>query len=765
MKPLRCLFLAAHRSSEALLLAVLAACGGGGGGSDGPPGQATPGSSAGPATGLDARPANARCVAPPRPSGGAGLQLVRVFPNLSFSQPVGMYQAPSDGSRWFVIEQQTGRVRSFPNRDTVQPAEVSTVLDLGGRVMNGSETGLLGLAFHPGWPATPQVFVYYSVAGTSPVENRVSRFTSRDGGATLDPTSEQVVLRLVKNQGDTNHNGGNIAFGPDGYLYIGTGDGGGGGDPNNNAQNRNVLFGKMLRIDVSPASGYAIPAGTHGNPYAANPQCSNGSGNAPCPEIYAMGLRNPWRWSFDRATGDLWVADVGQDNREEVNLVRRGGNYGWRLREGSLCFNPGSDCGTTGAGGEPLVDPVAEYGHGLGQSVTGGFVYRGSQLPGLVGSYVFADYVSSRVFVLKAPLPRDAATPRTVLGPGDSVLTASQNISSFAQGRDGELYLTGYGGQLFGLQPASGPVSDPIPAQLSQTGCVAGDAREPAAGLIPYAVNAPFWSDAADKQRWLALPNGGTVTPQATGRWSLPNGSVLMKHFKLNGQLVETRLLMRHPDGVWAGYTYEWNAAQTDATRVVGGKTKVIGRQTWVYPSENDCLRCHTEVAGRVLGLETAQLNRSMVYPQTGRTAHELATLNAIGVLSPALQGPASGWPALADPHDGSTGSAAQRARAFLHANCAQCHQPNGPTPTALDLRYTTALADMGICDVAPAEGTLGLANNPRLLAPGAPERSVLLARVNRRDGLAMPPLGSTVVDAVAVDVLRQWIQGLSGCR
>jgi glucose/arabinose dehydrogenase len=400
-----------------LLALFLAACGGGGG--ESAPAAVTPPPSA--AAGLDARPNNATCVAPQRPQASNGFQLTRVFPNLSFDQPVGMFQPVLDSSRWYVIEQQSGLVRSFPNDPGAQPADVRTVLDLGAKIQTAEEMGLLGLAFHPQWPGTPQVFIYYSVASTSPVENRVSRFTSSDGGASLDPASEQVILRFVKNQPDSNHNGGNIAFGPDGYLYIGTGDGGNGGDPNNNAQNLKVLFGKMLRIDVSPANGYAIPTGSAGNPYAANPKCSAATGasgtggSASCPEIFAYGLRNPWRWSFDKTTKDLWVGDVGQDQREEIDVVQRGGNYGWRIREAGQCYNPGTNCGTTGASGEALIDPLVEYDHSVGQAVTGGYVYRGSKVPGLVGRYVFADYVSSRMFSFQPPNPLKAAAPRVVL--------------------------------------------------------------------------------------------------------------------------------------------------------------------------------------------------------------------------------------------------------------------------------------------------------------------------------------------------------------
>ena len=739
-------------------LMFLAACGGGGNSS---------GSAAAPAStvGLDARPGNTTCVAPARPQAGTGaLQAARVFPNLSFNLPVGLYQAPGDSSRWFVIEQQSGLVKTFANDASANTA--TTFLNLSSRIRIDDEMGLLGLAFHPNWPTTPEVFVYYSVAGnTDPVHNRISRFTSTNGGTSLDPTSEQIVLELTKNQNDHNHNGGNLAFGPDGrYLFAGVGDGGGGGDPNNNAQNRNVLFGKMLRIDVNgTGAGYNIPSD---NPFVGNAKCTTGSstGSTSCPEIFAYGLRNPWRWSFDKSTGALWAGDVGQDQIEEVDVVTKGSNYGWHIREGGQCFSPSSGCASTGAGGEPLVGPLFQYNHSVGNAVTGGYVYRGSAMPSMVGRYFFADYVSSRLFVVQPPSPLTASTPQS-LGTADAVLTVPDNVTSFGQGNDGELYAVGYGGGLYKLQmtAATGAV-DTIPALLSQTGCVsASDARQPASGLIPFTPNAPFWSDGADKLRWLAVPDGTSITPQAATRWTPPNGTVLMKSFKLNDQLIETRLLMRHPDGVWAGYTYEWNAAQTDATRVVGGKTKAMGGQTWIYPSETDCLTCHTQVAGRTLGLETAQLNGAITYPTTGRSANQITTLNAIGILSPTIAGDTSALPAYVDPH-GSAGTVEQRARAFLHANCSQCHQPNGPTPVALDLRYTTALAQTGACNVTPISGDLGL-TNAMLIAPGAPDSSVLLSRVNRRDASAMPPLGSNLVDTASVAVLRQWIQGLTSCQ
>ena len=225
---------------------------------------------------------------------------------------------------------------------------------------------------------------------------------------------------------------------------------------------------------------------------------------------------------------------------------------------------------------------------------------------------------------------------------------------------------------------------------------------------------------------------------------------------------METRLFMRHSDGEWAGYTYEWNAQGTDATRVVGGKTAPVGSQSWVFPGEAQCLACHTAAAGRSLGLELAQLNGSLLYPQTGRTANQIATLNAIGLFNPAVSTAPSALPALPDP-SGASGTLTERARAYLHTNCSHCHRPNGGTPTDLDLRYATALSGTNSCDRSPQAGDLGL-TNARIIAPGAAGRSVLVARMNRRDALAMPPLASTVVDAAGVNLLTQWVNSLSNC-
>ena len=658
-----------------------------------------------------------------------------------------MLQASGDSSRWFVV-QQGGVVSKFNN--TASPA-AGNFIDITARVdSTGSEMGLLGMAFHPGFPNTdPRVFLSYTATVSGQIVSRISAFTTADAGQTLDPNSERILVTV--NQPESNHNGGNIAFGKDGYLYIGFGDGGGGGDAHGsigNGQNLNTMLGKMLRIDVgaSSATTYTIPAG---NPFSSNAKCSASGGSASCPEIYAWGFRNPWRWSFDRATGALWVGDVGQNVYEEIDQVEIGGNYGWRVREGAHCYNAAT-CTTAG-----LIDPVAEYDHSLGSAVTGGYVYRGTQTTSLFGRYLFADFGSGRMW---AWIPERASNARAPT----QLLSSGRNISSFAEGNDGELYVVDYNGGLYHINFAASSSGGVVPNNLIDTGCVSSaNPTQAAAGLIPYDINAAFWSDGAVKERWLALPNGQNIAVDGSGKWTFPNGSVLMKNFRVNGALIETRLLMRHSDSSWSGYTYEWNGAQTAATRVQGGKTRTLGTgQVWIYPSESQCLECHTNVAGQSLGLMTAQLNRSYLYAATGRTANQLDTLSAINVLSPTVSSATAAT--LSNPSDTSA-SVNDRARAYLQTNCAQCHQPGGPTPSNMDLRYGTAFANTNTCNALPTAGDLGL-SGARLIAPGNAAGSVLIERVKRRDAHGMPPLASTVVDSAGVSLLTDWVNSLSQC-
>jgi glucose/arabinose dehydrogenase len=297
-------------------------------------------------------------------------EVTDAFPNLSFNRPVGVYHAGDGTNRLFVIDQQ-GEILVFENSKNTQTSEV--FLNIRDRVLYGGEQGLLGLAFHPNFASNGLFYVDYTA--DNPRRTVIARYTVAQGNPNQgNENSEKVVMEVY--QPYSNHNGGQIAFGPDGYLYVALGDGGSGGDPLGNGQNRSTMLGSILRIDVNTGGGYGVPAD---NPFIGN---THGYRD----EIYAYGFRNPWRFSFDPVTGWLWAGDVGQSQREEVDIIEKGGNYGWNIMEGSLCYNPSSGCEQTG-----LELPILDYDRNLGYSVTGGFVYRGTELPGLTGAYIYGD--------------------------------------------------------------------------------------------------------------------------------------------------------------------------------------------------------------------------------------------------------------------------------------------------------------------------------------------------------------------------------------
>ena len=355
------------------------------------------------------------------------ISLERVYPALAFQRMTGLYQAPDGGSRWYVTEQR-GRVLAFEDRPDVR--ETPVFLDISDRVSNaGNEEGLLGLAFAPDFATSRAFYVYYSAA--NPRRSVLSRFQANAAGTSADPRSESLILEVA--QPFSNHNGGQIAFGPDRFLYVGLGDGGSGRDPMGNGQNLGALLGKLLRLDVSGAGNgraYRVPPD---NPFVGRSGARD--------EIYAYGLRNPWRFSWDAETGRLWLADVGQNNWEEVDVIEKGGNYGWSIMEATHCL-PGTSCTPTG------ILPVVEYPTGQSCSVTGGFVYHGGAIAALRGAYVYGDYCSGRIWGLR--YDGEKVTEEAEL------IDSSIQISSFAVDRGGGLYALAHsnqGGGIFKLAP------------------------------------------------------------------------------------------------------------------------------------------------------------------------------------------------------------------------------------------------------------------------------------------------------------------------
>jgi uncharacterized repeat protein (TIGR03806 family) len=385
--------------------------------------------------------------------------------------------------------------------------------------------------------------------------------------------------------------------------------------------------------------------------------------------------------------------------------------------------------------------------------MTGGFVYRGTGIPTLVGKFVFGDYGSGRIWAVE-PDGMGGYVRR-------ELVQTNFGLASFAQLANGEVYALDINtGRIHQLVPSGMQPVDTFPQLLSQTGCFQqSDPKVPVAALMPYELNAPFWSDGAQKRRWFAIPDGTTISVGASGDFDFPNGSVLVKDFRLGGKLIETRLLMRHPDGSWAGYTYEWNDQETEATLLPASKSKPVGNHTWYYPSRAQCLQCHTAVAGRALGPEVAQLNREMLYVSTNRIANQLHTLSSLGYFTTPLGAPST-LDRLEEPF--GAGQLEARARSWLHSNCSACHQ-QGAGRGPIDWRYSLSFKDTNSCDVVPQTGDLGIAN-ARIIAPGQPQRSIVSRRIHALDASRMPPVGSSVVDPQGTALVDQWISSLTAC-
>ena len=663
------------------------------------------------------------------PDGTGRHVIVRAFPHLRFDKPLYV-GAPPDGTNRLFVLQQDGIVSWFENRRDVRRAH--TALDIRHKVYRRhSEEGLLGLAFHPDFRRNGQLFLHYSANG--PRRGVIARFRMNAARTQILPDSEEIVLEQKQPWG--NHNGGGLAFGPDGYLYITFGDGGAANDPLGSGQDRSTWLGSMLRIDVDGGRPYAVP---RDNPFVGL--------SGVRPEIWAYGLRNVWRFSFDRVTGDLWGGDVGQVKWEEVDIIRKGGNYGWNVREGHAPFQAGPHEG-------PLLDPVLSLDREQARSVTGGYVYRGTRLPDLVGAYLYADYETGNVWALR--WDGEKVVQNALIGRG-------RNVSSFGEDAAGEVYMTSFDGSIYTFARASQTARAwQFPRRLSDTGLFTDTPRlTPHPALVPYDVNVPLWSDGAEKDRYVMLPDLQTIQVDARGRYAFPKGTIFVKTFRVGTRRLETRLLAHRNRG-WEGYTYLWNDEQTDATLIDARTHKPLpedsarrlGLSHWTYPGRSDCMACHTAQAGHVLGFRAAQLDRQV---ETARgSPNQLAALRGLGLF--AQSGPrTAAW-----PRWGSTeGTLESRVRAYLDANCASCHQPGAPGNARIDLRADTPLEHARLIDEAPGQGNLGVPG-AKIIAPGDPSRSLLLLRMQRTDEAGMPNLAHNKPDETAIAEIARWIRSL----
>ena len=725
-------------------LGLLHACGGGGGSSTQPDAMTPAPAPTPPAppSGLTARPDFPTQLALPGAGAGA-VNVIERFPDQQFQGAV--LARPVPGTEDILVLQKSGMALAFSTADSSLPATV--VLDLEADVRDSSEQGLLGAAFDPNFRSNRHIYFHYSPVD-EPRRSRIARFTWT--ADTIDRSSELVVLEAV--QPFDNHNGGSIEFGPDGMLYIAFGDGGSAGDPLNNAQDTGNLLGAVSRIDVrnsSVAEPYTIPPD---NPFAG----SSGSRS----ELWAIGLRNPFRMTFDSVTGVLWAGDVGQRTREEIDIIERGGNYGWRVFEGTVPFDATDNTLPDSAFTPPILDlPRSES-----TSVTGGVVYRGSALPALNGHYIYGDFQNGNLWGLQTSAGN---------APVNTLLGSIPNPTSFQLDAMGELLVSSFSNGLFGLAADPGNPTQQG-SLLSATGLFTDLASlTPAAGLIEYAVTEPHWNAGAVSRQWAAVPDASRIGFAGDDPWSLPVGSVAVKQISIatadaGDRRLETRLLVHDATG-WQAFTWLWDTDQMDAQLVTtgtnvdlevpntGGGTEAI---SYRVPSQGECLGCHTESAGVTLSTRTRQLNRDFDY--AGTTANQLDTLNSVQLFDRDIYAGANTQAGDYPVHTPSSGSddLEARARSYLDSNCANCHRPNGPTPSALDLRAKVANAELNALNVAPTGDTLGI-GNAQIIAPGDAERSVLLARMRREDGLRMPPIGTARADADGAALVEAWINSL----
>jgi glucose/arabinose dehydrogenase len=713
-----------------------------------------------------------------RPVGDFEFILTAGVGEFNFDQPVALATPPGETNRIFVVES-GGRIIAVTNLSSPVPT-TNLFLDITDRVASDYETkkveGLTSLAFHPGYQTNGLFYVTYTTVTTTTAgfgnHNRISEFRcSSDPSIALSESEVPFITQIDRGDG---HNFNDLHFGPDGYLYASLGDEGDGGfgDDYNNAQRIDKnFFSGMIRIDPDKRPGnpapnphaassgnYAIPAD---NPFIGA-TAFNGKPVDPSQvrtEFFAVGLRNPWRFSFDPLTSDIYEGDVGQHSREEINLIVKGGNYGWSFLEGTLNGPKGPV-----PAGVTVREPLFEYGTSTNiQCVIGGVVYRGTRFPELYGTYIFSDWGTNEVYALR----RDAQNSRSI----QPLLYASDIVSFGVDPGNGDVLLVNhFGGRIMRLEYRLKGNGQTYPPTLAETGIFSDlQALTPNPGIVPYDVNVPLWSDGAKKQRWFSLPNlTQKISFQPESNWSFPASAVWIKHFELeltpgdpaSSHRVETRALVKTAAGVY-GVTYRWGNSTSNADLVPeegldepfainsGG---IIRTQIWHYPSRSECLACHTPVAGYVLGFNTPQMNCDFSYPSV-RT-NQLAALSEANYFDAPITNvhPLRSLAKLQD----ETSSREYRVRSYLFANCAQCHQPNGPAYANWDARITTPIDAARIID--------GLLINPegdpdnRFVKPGSLAHSIALKRMSTLDKDRMPPLGTRVVDQEAVDLISDWI-------
>jgi uncharacterized repeat protein (TIGR03806 family) len=724
------------------------------------------------------------------PSISGNWSAVVAFTNLVFTNSTGLTSVP--GTDELCVWEREGRVWTFENSSGV--TEKKLVLDISNQCQGWDDSGLLGIAFHPSFATNHFMFVYYTwvkpgtVAGSPtsrPVPNlpdtyhdRLERYTLDADGVAI-PGSVKIFVDLT-NQTVWHHGGGMFFHPTNGFLYWTDGDNSVG---DNDQFINKSLYSGVFRVDVDCRGGgvsHAPPrqptGGFTANYFIPNDNPFVAQSNAQ-EEFFCLGLRSPHRMTIDPPTGRIFIGDVGESAREEIDVIEPGEsglNFQWNRCEGNL-----------GKMTEPFIGvsrrPVLDYPHDEGRAVIGGYVYRGREFAhDLGGKYIFGDNVMRTVWALDETTTPFKKTLLCVLpkGNGPNAGTDYTGLSSFGTDTNGEIYLcqmSSIGGHIYKLQRGGPPPpAQFLPKLLSQTGAFADlENLTPADFLIPYGVNSPLWSDGAVKTRWFAPPADFKIHFSETGEWTFPAGTVFVKHFDLpvddmNPKILrrlETRLLVRDRDGTVYGAGYKWRADNSDADLVSVGTNEDFAVRTatgtrvqkWFYPGRQDCITCHTTISGGVLGVKTRQLNGDFKYPN-GVTDNQLRTLNHLALFDISLDEKKnfrfSKLAAITDLR----ASPNLRIRSYLDANCAMCHRPGG-AGAFFDARFDTPLAKQNLIN-GPVQNPLGI-GGAEVIAPGDTNKSILFRRISIRGENQMPPLAKNVVDEKAVAVFAKWITEL----
>lgn len=696
------------------------------------------------------RPAwtTSRIVGSPEPP--SPYKTERAYPELKFNKCLDITTAPGS-ERLFVVEQ-SGKIFSFPDREDAAVADL--VIDFAKAIPGVQQ--VYSLAFHPDFERNRECYVCYIKAPDLPDGTQVSRFKMTDTEPpTIDVATETPMVSWLSG----GHNGCCVRFGPDGYLYISTGDGGPANPPDKLQTGQDLVdfLSVILRIDIDQSQSdrnYRIPAD---NPFVDHAGARG--------EIWAYGLRNPWRMSFDRKTNDFWVGDVGWETWEMLYRVEKGGNYGWSVMEGPQPVNPQWTRGPT-----PILPPTIQHSHAESSSITEGFTYYGSQLDELQGTHLYGDYDTGKIWGFRYQ-DGEVLDHRQLAG-------TSHRIVSFGEDYQGEaLILDHVAGTIHRLVPqVPADQSETFPRTLGASGLFTSLTDSmPAPGVVPYSIHAEMWSDAATAERWVAVPGQLTLKPRDDwAMWSFPKDSVLAKTLSLemrrgdpqSRRRIETQIL--HYDGTdWMPYTYQWNADQTDANLVSAGGLDVNleifddqspdgkRQQAWRFAGRSECQRCHNKWSGPALAFGTFHFATNG--DSTVESKGPVDDFVRLGLIEtpPNVKSHAS----LVDPLD-SSAAIDDRARAYLHVNCAHCHRMHAGGSVLSFMHADLALEKTNLVGARPSQGTFGI-HGSEVIAPRDPFRSVLLYRMAKLGSGRMPHIGSSEVDIDGVELISKWIEQL----